>query len=115
MSMEVRIIRALDEGAEISYGIWDGSRCEFFNPAMLQDIHDDNLREMANEYFGNNPFPEADTASPYPYGQREAIEDLCCSSGSLIMSCTQEQAEYLAEMIQELVQAGNKNYNRAER
>ena len=82
-------VRKVDD----SFGIWDSFNCEFVNPEYLGI-----KKERIKEYIKENPFPKSDM-----YSEKEMINDIVQSSGSLLISGTEEQADWVADMIQALL------------
>ncbi len=85
-------VKKVDDG----FGIWDSFSCEFVNPATLQIKKKD-----IEEYMKTAPFPESSAKRPYTIG--DMIYDMTTSEGSFIIPGTEEQAEWIAEMVQTLL------------
>jgi hypothetical protein len=89
--MGIRVRRVED-----SFGIWDSSNCRFIDAEHL-GIGVERVREYLKEH----PFPK-DTKDRW-YSEEYMIGDVTDSQGSLIISGSLEQAEWVAEMIQALL------------
>jgi len=92
--MSIRVRRVDD-----SFGIWFNNMCTFVDPAVHLSISEASIREYMREH----PFPEEKTKEGYLYSAESMIEDITNSEGSLIIPGTEEQAEWVADMIGELL------------
>lgn len=92
-------VRKVDD----SFGIWDSCNCEFVNPRYLC-ISRERIREYikgdANTGIPPHPFP---ASKDNWYTEEYMIGDVTNSEGSLIIPGTEEQADWIADMIQALL------------
>ena len=77
------------------YGIWDSFNCEFLNPAYL-NITEQDVRDYIEGKKDGKPHPFPATEE---YTEQDMINDVTNSEGSLIIPGTEEQAEWVADMI----------------
>ncbi len=77
------------------YGIWDPWNCEFVNPAYL-GIQEQDIRDYINGKKDGQPHPFPATKD---YTEQDMIGDVTNSEGSLIILGTEEQAEWVAHML----------------
>mgnify|MGYP001163285193 CR=1 FL=1 len=84
-------VRKVDD----SYGIWDSFNCEFLNPAYL-NIQEQDIRDYIDGKKDGikHPFPLSED-----YTEKDMIGDVTNSEGSLIIPGTEEQAEWIADML----------------
>jgi hypothetical protein len=71
------------------WGYFRSFDCEFINPQ-----HYSIAEEDIEEYCTNNPFPKSDI-----YSKDDMIYDITVSGGHLITYCSEEQADWIADMI----------------
>lgn len=98
--MSVRV-RKVDE----SFGIWDSYNMEFVNPSYL-GISEARIKDYikGNKEFEEppQPFPKSPEGE-FQYSEEDMIQDMTNSEGSLIIPGTEDQAYWIADMIQELL------------
>jgi|GEM_PF-3194919 len=89
--MGIRIRRVDD-----SFGIWDSYNCKF-----IEAEHLGIKAERVREYLKEHPFPK-DSKDNW-YTEECMIGDVTNSQGSLIIPGSEEQAEWVADMLQALL------------
>jgi hypothetical protein len=83
------------------YGIWNSVECTFFNAEDLAL----SIQEV-EEYEAEHPFPKTkyEAGESYKhYSKKDMIDDICDSTGTLIIAGTKGQADWVAEMLSQLI------------